>query len=71
MFVTAVLINQRRGGDTFVLAMQDVGRQLWEKRKAVARRRGEEASTKLVFPMMLMFLVILAVVGAPALLMMK
>ncbi|WP_259392062.1 type II secretion system F family protein [Paenibacillus thiaminolyticus] len=71
MFVTTVLINQRRGGDTFVLAMQDVGRQLWEKRKAVARRRGEEASTKLVFPMMLMFLVILAIVGAPALLMMK
>ncbi|MDU5142011.1 MAG: type II secretion system F family protein [Paenibacillus dendritiformis] len=71
MFVTTVLINQRRGGDTFVLAMQDVGRQLWEKRKAVARRRGEEASAKLVFPMMLMFLVILGIVGAPALLMMK
>jgi tight adherence protein C len=71
MFVTTVLINQRRGGDTLVLAMQDVARQLWEKRKSVARRRGEEASTKLIFPMMLMFLVILVVVGAPALLMMK
>lgn len=71
MFVTTLLINQRRGGATFVLAMQDLGRQLWEKRKSVARKRGEEASTKLVFPMMLMFLVVLAVVGAPALLMMK
>lgn len=71
MFVTTVLINQRRGGETFVLAMADLSRQLWDKRKAVARKRGEEVSTKLVFPMMLMFLVVLVVVGAPALLMMQ
>lgn len=71
MFVTTVLLNQRRGGETFVLAMGDLGRQLWDKRKSVARKRGEEVSTKLVFPMMLMFLVILVVVGAPALLMMQ
>lgn len=71
MFVTTVLINQRRGGETFVLAMADLGRQLWDKRKSVARKRGEEVSTKLVFPMMLMFLVVLVVVGAPALLMMQ
>lgn len=71
MFVTTVLINQRRGGETFVLAMADLGRQLWDKRKSVARKRGEELSTKLVFPMMLMFLVVLVVVGAPALLMMQ
>lgn len=71
MFVTTVLMNQRRGGETFVLAMKDLARQLWDKRKAIARRRGEEVSTKLVFPMMLMFLVVLVIVGAPALLMMK
>lgn len=71
MFVTTLLMNHRRGGATFVLAMEELGRQLWEKRKSVARKRGEEVSTKLVFPMMLMFLVVLAVVGAPALLMMK
>lgn len=71
MFVTTVLINQRRGGETFVLAMEDLGRQLWDKRKSIARKRGEEISTKLVFPMMLMFLIVLIVVGAPALLMMQ
>ncbi|UHA72065.1 type II secretion system F family protein [Paenibacillus sp. 481] len=71
MFATTILINQRRGGATFVLAMEELGRQLWDRRKAVARKRGEEASTKLVFPMMLMFIVVLAVVGAPALLMMR
>ncbi|EJW16872.1 type II secretion system F family protein [Paenibacillus alvei] len=71
MFVTTVLMNQRRGGETFMLAMADLGRQLWDKRKTVARKRGEELSTKLVFPMMLMFLVVLVVVGAPALLMMQ
>ncbi|MCG7410015.1 type II secretion system F family protein [Paenibacillus sp. ACRRX] len=71
MFSTTLLINQRRGGASFVLAMEELGRQLWDKRKAVARKRGEEASTKLILPMMLMFLVILAVVGGPAFLMMK
>ncbi|WP_195576192.1 type II secretion system F family protein [Paenibacillus sp. 1001270B_150601_E10] len=71
MFSTTLLINQKRGGQSFVLAMEDLGRQLWEKRKAVARMRGEEASTKLIFPMMLMFIVLLALVGGPALLMMK
>ncbi|WP_028593178.1 type II secretion system F family protein [Paenibacillus assamensis] len=70
MFTTTILMNQKRGGASFVLAMEDLGRQLWDKRKAVARKRGEEASTKLIFPMMLMFLVVLAVVGGPALMMM-
>lgn len=71
MFSTTLLINQKRGGQSFVLAMEDLGRQLWEKRKAVARMRGEEVSTKLIFPMVLMFLVLLALVGGPALLMMQ
>ncbi|WP_036697609.1 type II secretion system F family protein [Paenibacillus taiwanensis] len=71
MFSTTLLLNQRRGGASFVLAMEELARQLWDKRKAVARKRGEEASTKLILPMMLMFLVILAVVGGPAFLMMK
>ncbi|MGZ9583591.1 type II secretion system F family protein [Paenibacillus marinisediminis] len=70
MFATTLLMNQRRGGESFVLAMEDLGRQLWEKRKAVARKRGEEASTKLIFPVMLMFLVVLIIVGGPAFLMM-
>lgn len=71
MFVTTVLMNQRRGGNLFVLAMEDLGRYLWDKRKSIARKRGEEISTQLVFPMMLMFLVVLIVVGAPVLLMMR
>lgn len=70
MFATTLLLNQRKGGSSFVLAMQELSRQLWEKRKQVARIRGEEASTKLIIPVMLMFLVVLMVVGGPAFLMM-
>lgn len=70
MFATTLLLNQRKGGSSFVLAMEELGRQLWEKRKSVARIRGEEASTKLIFPVMLMFLVVLMVVGGPAFMMM-
>lgn len=70
MFATTLLINQRRGGASFVLAMEDLARQLWEKRKAIARKRGEEVSTKLIIPVMIMFLVVLLIVGGPAFMMM-
>lgn len=68
MFSTTVLLNYRRGGNDFVLALQDLGRVLWDKRKAVAKTLGEEASSKLVFPMVIIFLVVMIVVAAPAVL---
>ena len=40
-------------------------------RKNAAKRLGEEASTKLLFPMMLMFIAILLIVAMPAVLAMR
>ncbi|MDQ0888523.1 hypothetical protein QFZ81_003611 [Paenibacillus sp. V4I9] len=37
----------------------------------MSRTLGEEASSKLVFPMVLIFVVVMVIVAAPALLMMK
>lgn len=71
IFTTTVLLNFRRGGNDFVLALRDLSRVLWEKRKAIARTRGEQASSKLVFPMVIIFMVVIVLVGAPAFMMMN
>jgi len=71
VFTAAVLLNARRGGETFVLALRELSHLLWEKRKAIARKRGEEASSKLVFPLVGLFFTLMVLVGSPALLLMK
>lgn len=71
LFTTTVLLNYRRGGNDFVLSLRDLSRMLWEKRKAISRTRGEQASSKLVFPMVVIFLIVIVLVGSPALMMLK
>lgn len=66
MFVTTVLLNHKRGGDEVVIALRDLSRDLWDRRKNLARTLGEEASSKLIFPMVLIFIVVLCVVASPA-----
>ncbi len=70
LFATTVLINSRRGGDAFVPALRELTRQMWEKRKAIARTLGEQASSRLAFPLTIVFLLIMVLVGAPAVFMM-
>jgi tight adherence protein C len=65
-----VLLNYRRGGDDFVVALRELTRNLWEKRKALARTMGEEASSKLVFPMVITFGIVMVIVATPAILIM-
>lgn len=71
VLVTTVLMNYRRGGDAFALSLQDASRMLMERKFAIVRMRGEEASTKLLFPMMLMLCAVMLVVAAPAIMMMS
>jgi len=70
-FVTSVLLNYRRGGNDFVLALMDLSHTLWERRKAVSKTLGEQASSKLVFPMLMLFMIIVVMVGAPALMILE
>ncbi|WP_372630855.1 type II secretion system F family protein [Cohnella sp.] len=70
LFATTVLINARRGGDAFIPALRELTRQMWEKRKAIARTMGEQASSRLAFPLTIVFLLIMVMVGAPAVFMM-
>jgi tight adherence protein C len=69
-FTTMVLLYYRRGGGDFVHTMRGLMRELWEKRKSIVRTIGEEASSKLIFPMMVIFIVIMAVIAYPAVRMM-
>jgi tight adherence protein C len=71
IFTTVLLLNYRRGGEHFVLALRELSYTLWEKRKAIARTRGEEASSKLVFPLVGILLVLMILVAAPAVLLMS
>jgi tight adherence protein C len=70
-FTSTVLLNYKRGGDEFVLSLRALSGELWERRKAVSRTLGEEASSKLVFPMVIIFLVVMAIIAAPAMIAMS
>jgi tight adherence protein C len=67
ILVTTVLLNYRRGGSELSLALRGISHDLWEKRKVISRTRGEEASSKLIFPMVLIFIAVLLVIAYPAL----
>jgi tight adherence protein C len=71
LFTTTLLLNYRRGGERLVLSLKELSYSLWEKRKSVARSRGEEASSKLVFPLVGVFLILMILVASPAILLMR
>lgn len=66
VFVTTVLLNYKRGGEDFVIALRELSHELWEKRKALTRTLGEEASSKMVFPMIVIFIILMVMVAYPA-----
>lgn len=71
VFTTTVLMNYRRGGEMLVMSLRSLNRDLWEKRKAMTRILGEEASAKLIFPMLLILFAVMTIVAAPAVMLME
>lgn len=65
-FVSLLLQNLSRGSADLVLALRNLSQECWGRRKDVARKLGEEASSKLVIPMVLIFLAVGIIVLAPA-----
>jgi len=70
-FVSVVLQNLRKGNAELVNILRVQGSDCWELRKNEAKKLGEEASSKLLFPMMIMFIAILLIVLTPAILQLK
>ncbi len=67
-FISVILQNIKKGNAELVPILRVFANECWELRKNTAKRLGEEASTKLLLPMMLMFAAILLIVGMPAVL---
>lgn len=66
--LTALLIQNMDKGNRDLVRLLDVEANLAiEEQKKQVRRQGEEAGTKLLFPMLLLFVLILIVVMVPAL----
>lgn len=65
-FISIIVQNIHRGGNDLSNAITFIGQELWESRKALARRLTEEASTKLLFPMMLMLFTVIIITVATA-----
>jgi tight adherence protein C len=70
-FVSTVLQNINLGSSDLVYVLRNLAQEAWEKRKDIARKQGEEASSKLVFPMVMVFLAVAIIVLAPALMTMS
>jgi|DewCreStandDraft_2_1066082.scaffolds.fasta_scaffold21454_1 tight adherence protein C len=70
VFTSAVSMNHKRGGEEFVASLRQLSHELWEKRKVMVKMLGEEASGKMVFPLLVIFLVVMIIVGTPAIMLM-
>lgn len=60
--------NLRKGSCGIVTLLEQEAERAFEERKAAAKRYGEEAGTKLLFPMMLMLGLVMVVLMVPAVL---
>lgn len=69
--MSTIVQNTKRGGNHLVLSLRLQSGECWEMRKNAIKRLGEEASTKLLFPMMIMFLAIIIIVVTPAIISMQ
>lgn len=67
IFTTTILLNYRKGGSDLLIALREISHDLWEKRKNISKAKGEEASSKLVFPLVMIFIAVMIIVGYPAL----
>lgn len=64
--VTILLSHTLRGGDSTLDTLLDISRQMWDKRLALVRKRAEETTVKMIFPLIVIFIAVLIIVAAPA-----
>ncbi|NLK68267.1 MAG: type II secretion system F family protein [Clostridiaceae bacterium] len=65
-FANMIVQNSKIGGNKLVNELKIMSHETWEMRKHAVKQMGETASTKLILPMMLMFVAILLIAVAPA-----
>lgn len=65
-FSALLIQNIQKSSSGMQNILEEEARSSLERRKNIARKYGEEASTKLLFPMLLMLLVVLVILMVPA-----
>jgi tight adherence protein C len=67
-FVSIIIQNIKKGNDELALILRVISNESLNTRKNIAKKLGEEASAKMIIPMMIMFLAIILIVSTPAVL---
>lgn len=70
-FVSILQQNMKLGGGQMLYELKRMGTECWEMRKLNAKQLGETASSKLMLPLCMMFLAVILICMAPALLQLK
>lgn len=64
-FTSTLIQGMVKGNDELVLMLQNQSSEVWSEKKQNVRRQGEKAASKLLIPMLLMFVGILIMVIVP------
>lgn len=64
-FTSTIVQGMTKGNSELVIMLQEQSREVWQLKQTLVRREGEQAATKLLFPMMIMFLGILIMIVVP------
>lgn len=70
-FISVVVQNLKKGNSEMVALLRIMSNDAWEMRRNAAKRLGEEASTKMILPLILMLGAILLIVAMPAVISLK
>jgi len=70
-FISVIIQNLKKGSSEVVSILRVQANECWELRKNAAKKQGEEASAKMMLPLMIMLLAILIIVAVPAILAMQ
>lgn len=65
-FSSFISQNMKKGTKGILEQLEHEAREAQEERKQIARKLGEEAGTKMLFPMLIMLLIVLAIIMLPA-----
>ena len=64
--VSLLTQGQKVGNRRLIEQLQEEAERVFLERKQAARKLGEEAGTKLLLPMMMMLMIVMAIVTIPA-----
>lgn len=64
-FTSTIIQGMTKGNSELVMMLQEQSKEVWRLKQVLVRREGEQAATKLLFPMMIMFLGILIMIVVP------